>query len=67
MSELGEDALGRLGRGPAIFHISQDKIDETMLRAEMGSRGFLHLVQGWIKVASLYVFEDPNNPRDSQA
>ncbi|KAI8101987.1 hypothetical protein M9434_007048 [Picochlorum sp. BPE23] len=51
-----------LGRGPAIFHIPQDKVDEIMLRAEKGSRVFLRVVQGWIKAASLHVFYDLEAP-----
>lgn len=47
-----------LGRGPAVFKIPQEEVDEIMRRGEKGSRVFLHLVQGWIKVASLHVFED---------
>eukprot|EP00889_Picochlorum_renovo_P008463 jgi/Picre1/35493/NNA_002955.t1 len=51
-----------LGRGPAIFHIPQDRVDEIMLRAEKGSRVFLHVVQDWIKAASLHVFYDLEAP-----
>lgn len=51
-----------LGTGPIIFRISQEDVEEMLLRGENGSNAFLRLVQGWIKMASIHVFEDLESP-----
>lgn len=51
-----------LGRGPVIFRISQEDVEEMLLRGQNGSNVFLQLVQEWIVTASLQVFEDLESP-----